>query len=255
MTAPAAVDAAAVDVAAVDVVVVTPVHGNEATLPELVRRLVVALDGRTWRLRMVVDASPDASLAVARSLAALDPRIAVTALDRNVGQHRALARGLAAEDEATATAAAWVCLDADLQDPPEAVPVLLRRLAGGDVGAVFAGRRGAYESRARMLTGRLHRAALGRVTGLPADAGAFVAMGPAARRAVLDLGGPSIVAAIGASGVPVASVPVERDRRPSGHSSWSAAGRARQSARTLAWAAAHRRQADAASQRWTSVSE
>ena len=234
--------------------IVTAAYGNEDTLAELARRVALALDdnGPAWRLRIVVDASPDASLAVARGLAALDPRIAVTALDRNVGQHRALARGLADEDGPDT--GAWVCLDADLQDPPEAIPVLLRRLAAGDVGAVFAGRRGAYESRSRMLTGRLHRAAMGRLSGLPPDAGAFVAMDPTVRRAVLDLGAPSIVAAIGASGVPVASVPVERHPRPSGASSWTAAARVRQSARTLAWAAAHRRQ-PVASQRWTSVSE
>lgn len=218
------------------VAVVTPAYRNQDTLPELARRLAAALDGRPggWRLRIVVDGSPDGSLAVARRLAAADPRIAVTALDRNCGQNPALARGLADEEEA---ASAWVCLDADLQDPPEAVPRLLERLARGDVEAVFAGRRGNYESRARRLTGDLHRAVLGRVTGLPADAGAFVAMGPGVRRAVLDLGGPSIVAAIGASGGAVASVPVARDRRPSGRSAWTAAGRARQSARTLAWAA------------------
>ncbi len=120
--------------AAVEVAVVTPAYGNEDTLPELARRLAVALEGRSWRLRVVVDASPDASLAVARGLAAVDARISVTALDRNVGQHRALARGLADEEEDEDTVAAWVCLDADLQDPPEAVPVLLRRLAEGDVG-------------------------------------------------------------------------------------------------------------------------
>jgi hypothetical protein len=256
------------------VAVVTPVYGNEATLPELVRRLDAALDGRSWRLRMVVDASPDASLAVARRLAAADSRLLVTALDANVGQHRALARGLADEDDAVA----WVCLDADLQDPPEAVPVLLDRLAAGDVGAVFAGRRGTYESRGRMTTGRIHRAVMGRVFGLPPDAGAFVAMGPAAHHAVVSLGAPSIVAAIGASRVALASVPVDRHRRPSGRSAWTSAGRVRQSVRTVAWSATAGRRAPqappadpdgpatggvaddgptgtTASHRWTSVSE
>ena len=222
----------------VDVAVVTPVYGNEDTLAELATRLTLALDGRTWRLRMVVDASPDASLAVARRLAAADPRIVVTALDANIGQHRALARGLADEPDATA----WVCLDADLQDPPEAVPGLLDRLAEGDVGAVFAGRRGTYESRTRMVTGVVHRALLARITGLPPDAGAFVAIGPAARSAVIGMGAPSIVAAIGAARVGVASVPVERHRRPTGRSAWTSAARVSQSARTLAWVAvAHRR--------------
>jgi len=218
-----------------DVAVVVPVYGNAPTLSALAARLAAALDGRNWRLRLVDDASPDAGLAVARRLAAAAPHIGVTALAVNWGQHRALLQGLADEPGA----GAWVCLDADLQDPPEAVPALLDRLAAGDVGAVFAGRRGDYQPAFRLLTGRLHRAALGRLTGLPPDAGAFVALGPDARHALLRLRPPSIVAGIGASGVPVASVPVPRSVRPVGSSAWTQAARLAQSARTLAWAAAH----------------
>jgi polyisoprenyl-phosphate glycosyltransferase len=218
----------------VDVAVVTPVFGNEATLVPLAERLAAVLDGRSWRLRFVVDASPDASLAVARGIAAGWRHVGVTALGHNVGQHRALLCGLAAEE-----AAAWVCLDADLQDPPEAVPALLERLSAADVGAVFAGRRGAYESKGRLAGGRLHRTALHRITGLPLDAGAFVAFGPEVRDTLLRLRPPSIVAGIGVTGVPVVSVPVERARRPVGGSAWTSAARLRQSARSLAWAAAH----------------
>ena len=211
--------------------VVVPVYRNADTLPELVRRIGTALGDRPWRLRLVVDASPDASAAVAEGLAAAEPRVRVTVLAVNVGQHRALAVGLGAEPDA----AAWVCLDADLQDPPEAVPRLLDRLAAGDVEAVFAGRRGAYEGPLRLLGGRLHRALLARLTGLPPDAGAFLALGPTARDAVLAAAAPSLVAAIGAARLPVASVPVVRAVRSTGRSAWTARARARQSARTLVW--------------------
>jgi len=220
-----------------DVVLVAPVYRNAATLAELADRVAAALDRRAWRLRFVVDACPEGSLAEARRLAEADPeRVAVTLLAVNRGQHGALAEGLAAEDDA----AAWACLDADLQDPPEAVPALLGRLAAGGVDAVFAGRRGSYESRARLVTGRLHRAALRRLTGLPADAGAFVALGPSAREAVVRLRAPSIVAAVGVAGVRAVSVPVERAVRPTGRSGWTTTARIRQSARTLAWVV-HRR--------------
>jgi glycosyltransferase involved in cell wall biosynthesis len=216
--------------------VVVPVYGNEATLERLAARLAAALDGRSWRLRLVVDASPDDSAAVAARLATADPRIAVTALEVNVGQHAALARGLADEPAADA----WVCLDADLQDPPEAVPLLLDRLARGDVAAVFAGRRGAYESVVRRRTGDLHRRLAARLTGLPPDAGAFLAMGPAVRRAVVtavrEEGAPSVVLAVARAGQPVTSMPVARDRRPEGGSAWTGRARLHQSLRSLAWA-------------------
>lgn len=220
------------------VAIVTAVYGNAPTLPELFERLATALGGRSyrWRLRFVVDASPDDSLAVAHRLAQADDRIGVTALSQNVGQNRALTRGLAAEEDATA----WVCVDADLQDPPEVVPMLLDHLAADGVGAVFGGRRGSYESMGRRLTGTAHRLVVNRAAGVPRDAGAFVAMGPEARAAVLRLDGPSLVAAIGLSGVRSVSVPVERSRRPEGRSAWTSSARLRQSARTVAWVARHR---------------
>jgi glycosyltransferase involved in cell wall biosynthesis len=221
------------------VAIVVPVYRNEATLTGLRERLARSLEQEAWRLRLVVDASPDRSLEVARALAEQDPRVRVTALPHNIGQHAALRRGLAAEPRADR----WVCLDGDLQDPPEAVPALLDRLGQGDVEAVFAGRRGHYERAGRLATGRLHRTALARITGLPADAGAFVALRPAGREAVLALGGPSVVAAIGIAGVPTATMPVTREVRPAGETSWTSAARLRQSARTLLWAARRRSRA------------
>jgi hypothetical protein len=221
------------------VAVVVPVYGNEPTLRPLAARLAAALGGRDWRMRLVIDASPDDSAAVARALAAEEPRIAVTELAINGGQHRALARGLADEPDADA----WVCLDADLQDPPEAVPLLVDRLARGDVGAVFAGRRGSYESTARRLTGTLHRRIAAWLTGLPPDAGAFLAMGPGVRRTVVAAvgdGAPSVVLAVARAGERTASLPVPRDVRPEGTSAWTGRDRLRQSVRSLAWAARRR---------------
>jgi glycosyltransferase involved in cell wall biosynthesis len=221
----------------VTVVVVVPVYRNAATLEPLVARLAACLDGRPWRVRLVVDASPDDSAQVAARLAAADPQVAVTVLERNVGQHAALAQGLRLEPAAQA----WVCLDADLQDPPEAVPLLLARLCAGDrPAAVFAGRRGRYETPLRLLTGRAHRALLARLTGLPPDAGAFLALDARGREAALRLRAPSLVAAVGAARVPTASVPVARDPRTVGESAWTSRARLRQSARTLVWAARRR---------------
>jgi glycosyltransferase involved in cell wall biosynthesis len=217
----------------VRVAVVVPVYRNEDTLEPLVARLGAALAGHDWSVRLVVDASPDGSAAVAQRLAGR--RVTAQVLPRNVGQHRALALGLAAADGADA----WVCLDADLQDPPEAVPLLLARL-GDDAAAVFAGRRGAYESPLRLRTGRLHRALMARLTGLPPDAGAFLALDARARAAVLREQAPSLVAALGASRLPLTSIPVQRAPREVGASAWTTRARLRQSAATLAWTLRHR---------------
>ena len=218
------------------IAVVTAVYGNAGTLRPLVRELSDALGGRPFTVRLVIDASPDASAQVAADIAATDARVRVTSLAANVGQHRALAAGLAAEPDATV----WVCLDADLQDPPGAVPLLLDRLAAGGVEAVFAGRRGHYQTGGRQLTGRLHRFVVARLTGLPSDAGAFVALGARARAAVLSGHPPSVVVAVGAARLPVASLPVVRRSRPSGRSAWSSRARVLQSARSIRWLLARR---------------
>jgi len=216
--------------------IVVPVYRNAGTLPELAARLERAVTC-DWRLQLVVDCCPAGSADVATALARHDRRIAVSLLPANVGQHRAIVHGLAAEPGADA----WVCLDADLQDPPEAVPLLLTALADGGGSGVFAGRRGAYESPGRRLTGTLHRRALAALTGSPSDAGAFFAMDRALRHAVmtglLDRGAPSVVAAAACSGLPLASVPVPRAVRTVGESTWTTRARIGQSARTLWWAA------------------
>jgi glycosyltransferase involved in cell wall biosynthesis len=219
--------------------VVVPVYRNGATLRALAGRLGAALDN-PWTLRFVVDACPEGGAAAAIALAAADPRIRATVLSSNQGQHRAIATGLAAETDADV----WVCMDGDLQDPPEAVPVLVDALAQRQTAAVFAGRRGAYESRGRRLTGNAHRRVLAALTGLPPDAGAFVVMDARVRDAVvsgvLEHGAPSVVVAAAGSGRALASVPVHRDRRAQGSSAWTSRARLRQSARTILWAARHR---------------
>ena len=101
---------------------------------------------------------------------------------------------------------------------------------------MFAGRRGAYESWLRRMSGGLHRRVAARLTGLPIDAGAFLALGPAVRDAVLALDSPSVVLAVGVARRPVTSVPVSRDRRPEGRSAWTARARVAQSVRSLTWA-------------------
>ncbi|WP_030442659.1 glycosyltransferase [Actinoplanes subtropicus] len=227
-----------------NVAVVVPVYRNAATLPALATRLDAALTG-AWTLRLVVDACPAGSGAVAASLAAAEPRVRVSHLPRNGGQHRAIVHGLAAETDADV----WVCLDADLQDPPEAIPLLLSTLDNERVAGVFAGRRGAYQPFGRRVTGALHRRVLAALIGLPVDAGAFLAMNRPLRDAVvaglLQRGAPSVVAAAGLSGLPLTSVPVRRDERTEGTSAWTSRARLRQSAGTLWWAARQGRRAGA----------
>jgi polyisoprenyl-phosphate glycosyltransferase len=217
-----------------DVSVIVPVYRNAGTLRELRDRLSQVLEGQAlaFELLFVDDASPDGSLALLRELAAADQRVAVLALAQNVGQHRAVIAGLGmARGE-------WsVVLDADLQDPPEAIPTLLASGRDG-YAAVFAGRRGRYESRGRLFTSWVFKRLLSALCGVPPDAGIFVAMHCSLVERLLEMGGgkPFVVAMIGCAGLPMASVPVPRDCRHDGESAYSAWGRLRSGWRGVAYA-------------------
>jgi SAM-dependent methyltransferase len=211
--------------------VVVPVHGNAATLPELHRRLRAAAGTRSLQLILVDDASPDRSREAIAELAADDPGVEPVLLERNVGQHAAVIEGLR-----RARGSSTVVMDADLQDPPEAIPALLGA-AGDSVDVVFAGRRGRYESRRRLLTSRLFKRTLAATTGLPPDAGMFFAANRRSVDALLEMNGspPFVVAMIGRAGLRTRSIPVERG--PANGSSYTGAMRLRAAAHGLRWAA------------------
>src|SRR5204862_2828687 len=147
-------------------------------------RLAGVLDanGESFELLFVDDGCPQRSFELIEELAAEESRGAGTRLAANAGQHRAVLVGLA-----EARGRRIVVMDSDLQDPPEAIPSLLRRLDGGDRAAVFAGRRGRYESALRLVTSRLFKLTLHLLTGLPRDAGLFVAMDRRMRGRLLAL--------------------------------------------------------------------
>jgi SAM-dependent methyltransferase len=226
-----------------EVSVVVPVYDNAATLPALHARLVAALGDRLLEAIYVDDASRDDSAAVLRALASRDPRAVVVERPTNGGQHRALLDGLAR------ASGAWVvCLDADLQDPPEALPALLVRAAGPDEPpVVFGGRRGGHASLDRRLTSRAFKGAQAALTGLPGDASSLVALRADVAGRVLELDDgrrppfvPGMVAT--AARGAWASVPVERaaSAAPSGYSTRT---RVAAGTRGLRWALAARRSA------------
>lgn len=207
-----------------DVSVVVPVHGNAATLAELTRRVGDTLDGagHSYEIVLVDDVSPDESREVIARLTVGSDRVRGIELAQRSGQHRALVAGLRAARGRTA-----VTMDADLQDPPEVLPELLAMLAGADV--VFAARRGAYQSRGRMATSRAFKNSIARVAGIPADAGAFMALSRTAINALaaFDTGRPFLPAMAGLLGLPVGSVPIERASREQGSSAYTGAMRFR----------------------------
>jgi glycosyltransferase involved in cell wall biosynthesis len=221
----------AVSFASTELVVVVPVYRNAGTLRELARRADVALSAETsnFRLLFVVDACPDDSWAVVRTLAQGQPRVAGLLLKRNVGQHAALLAGIAA------IRARWYAtMDADLQDPPELLPALLR-LARDRERTVFACREGAYQSRGRMITSRFYKTLLERLAGLPARAGIYLIMPDAVAQAAIrqNVPHPQVVVLVRHFSPRWDTLSYRRAMRAEGESSYSAWGRVRAGARGL----------------------
>lgn len=109
--------------------VVVPYRDEAASLPQLHRELAAVLDGLPCASEMlwVDDASRDDGPAVARGLAATDPRLRLLSLTPHAGQAAALEAGFrAARGRIVAT------LDADLQNDPADLPRLLAALAEAD---------------------------------------------------------------------------------------------------------------------------
>ncbi len=108
--------------------VVIPVFNEERGLDALFGKLKPVLDatGMSWDVTFVDDGSKDASCQVMRRLNASDNRIKAVFLSRNFGKEIAVAAGLS-----YATGDAVVIMDADLQHPPETIPLFLAKWRDG----------------------------------------------------------------------------------------------------------------------------
>jgi undecaprenyl-phosphate 4-deoxy-4-formamido-L-arabinose transferase len=111
-----------------EISVVIPVFNEVTTLVDLHQRLARTLKetGRPWEVIFVDDGSRDGSTDVLRALHAQDPAVRVVRFNRNYGQHAAVFAGM----ERT-RGEVIVTLDADLQNPPEEIPVLLQGIEDG----------------------------------------------------------------------------------------------------------------------------
>jgi polyisoprenyl-phosphate glycosyltransferase len=101
--------------------VCAPVYNEEELVEEFHARASAALVGLNYELIIVNDGSTDSTPEKLDTLAASDPRLRVVHLSRNFGHQAALTAGL---ENARGNAVAM--LDADLQDPPQLIPDMLR---------------------------------------------------------------------------------------------------------------------------------
>jgi len=107
---------------------VIPVYNEEENLPILFNEVAKAMKPlkESWEVIFVDDGSRDKSLEVLRGLAEKDKHVRVIVFRRNFGQTAAISAGI---DRAKGEVV--VLLDADLQNDPADIPMLLSKLDEG----------------------------------------------------------------------------------------------------------------------------
>ena len=134
------------------ITIVVPVFNEESHVAILAEKLAQELGrlSEAWSVLFVDDGSQDGTLARLRELARADSRFGALALSRNFGKEAALAAGLR-----HASGDAVMVMDADLQHPPEAIPLFVEAWRAG-AKVVFGQRQNRVgESAARTVAGFL----------------------------------------------------------------------------------------------------
>ena len=167
--------------------VVVPMYDEEAVLPLFAERVRPVLDalGEPYEVVAVDDGSRDATPVLLLKEQRDWPQLRVVRLRANAGHQAALSAGLAR------ARGAWIAtLDADLQDPPETIPMMLAAARDRDVDVVYGVRTDrSTDSTFKRVTARGYYRMMGRLmsTAVSADAGDFRLMSRATVDAVNSL--------------------------------------------------------------------
>ncbi len=142
--------------------VIIPVFNEESNLELLIGRLYPVMKemGKTFEIIFTDDGSRDRSLTILAEKSREMPEIRIIEFNGNFGQHMAI---LAAFEQCSGEIV--VTLDADLQNPPEEIPNLVREMEKGHdvVGTV---RKNRQDTLFRRMASRMVNATVSRMTGM-----------------------------------------------------------------------------------------
>ena len=168
--------------------IVVPCFNEEACLPALHERLSAAARnsvGDDYEIVLVNDGSRDQSWSLMRTLASSDQHLLAVNLSRNHGHQLALTAGLD-----LCRGDMILIIDADLQDPPELLPEMIRVMRDQNADVVYGVRKSrAGETAFKRATAHGFYRLLSRATDvdIPLDAGDFRLMSRRALDALLAM--------------------------------------------------------------------
>ena len=107
---------------------VVSVYNEELSLKHFYEVTVQVLENLEWDYEMVFvnDGSSDRSIDILRSFANINSKVKVVNFSRNFGHEAAMIAGI---DYATGDGI--VCMDADLQHPPQCIPDIIKKFEEG----------------------------------------------------------------------------------------------------------------------------
>lgn len=155
------------------VTILTPCYNEEEALPlfyEEITKVVSGLKERyAFEFLFVNDGSSDATLRILKSLADNDDRIKILDMSRNYGKEVGMLAGF---DNASGDCV--ITIDADLQEPPSIIPVMLEKWENG-ASDVYGRRKKRSQGVIKKLSSRLYHRLLSNVSDvdLSDDAGDF----------------------------------------------------------------------------------
>ncbi len=155
-----------------EISVVVPLYNEELVIHEMYQRLTGVMSdcSDNYEIIMVNDGSRDQTLPMAKEICKRDSRVKLLSFSRNFGHQIAITAGM---DHASGEAV--VVIDADLQDPPEVIPEMMKKWKEGFdvVYGVRAERQG--ESWFKLFTAKAFYRILKKLTSvhIPVDTGDF----------------------------------------------------------------------------------
>lgn len=157
------------------ITLLVPAYNEEKVLKmfyEEVIKQINAIENEEFEILFINDGSKDSSLDIIKELRQKDSRVTYVDLSRNYGKEIAMAAGF---DYASGDAI--IIMDADLQDPPSLIPVMVKEWSENGYDDVYAKRKSrAGESFFKKFTSKMYYRILSKMSGkiqIQVDTGDF----------------------------------------------------------------------------------
>ncbi len=144
------------------IAIVIPVYNEKENLPTLMQRLTAVMQslGKSYEIIFIDDGSRDNSLEILKEFSQ-KPSVKIVELTRNYGQHAAILAGFS-----VSSAEIVITMDADLQNPPEEIPNLVKVMDEGNYDVVSSIRRGRKDSFWRIIPSKIINVVARKITGV-----------------------------------------------------------------------------------------